>query len=207
MADSSAPSASRDANPSIPLSMKVGGDRGPRYARVEVGETTLCPEGICGAGDSSSRAISSSLIMIVGAIVSIVAGWPAQFGGKGDPVEVTSEFFSRGTALAPPFVPLILFAIFMAVARRTDRWGTAAIVGTVLLSIVFIVGSLGEAFAESTPHVPRVVLISSGIIGSFVSALVLVTGAATLREKGHTKSIVVPKSANSRSEVLRDPFK
>jgi hypothetical protein len=66
-------------------------------------------------------------------------------------------------------------------------------VGTVLLSIVFIVGSLGEAFAEPTPDVPRVVLISGGIVGSFVSALVLVTGIATLREKGQPESIVEPE--------------
>lgn len=145
--------------------------------------------------------------MVVGAIVSIVAGWPAQFGGKGDPAEVTSEFFSRGTALAPPFVPLILFAIFVALARRTDRWGTTAIVGTVLLSIIFIVGSLGEAFAESTPHVPRVVLISSGIIGSFVwlSCLSPVPRPSVRRVKRNHSWCL--KSANSRSEILRDPMK
>jgi MFS family permease len=133
------------------------------------------------------------ILMVAGAIISIVADWPAQFGGKGDPDEVASEFFSRGTALAPPFVPLLLFAIFVALARRADRWGTVAVAGTMLLSIVFIVGSLGEAFAEPTPHVPRVVLIASGIIGSLVSALVLVTGSAMLREKGQTERIAVPQ--------------
>jgi hypothetical protein len=65
------------------------------------------------------------ILMLIEAIGSIAAQWPAQFGGTGDPDEVASEFFSRGTALAPPFVPLLLFAIFVVVARRTDRWGTA----------------------------------------------------------------------------------
>lgn len=121
------------------------------------------------------------VIMVAGAAISIIAQWPAQFGGRGNPDEVASEFLSRGTALAPPLGPLLLFAAFAALARRADRWGTAAIVGAMLLSIVFIVGSLGEAFAEPTRDVPRVVLITSGIVGSLLSAFVLVTGAAALR--------------------------
>ncbi|HJR44637.1 MAG TPA: hypothetical protein VJ927_03445 [Actinomycetota bacterium] len=120
-------------------------------------------------------------LMIGGVLVSIVAGWPAQFGGSGDPDQVGAEFFTRGTALAPPFVPLLLFAIFIVVARRTDRWGTAAVVGLILLSVVFIVGSLGEAFAAPTPDVPRAALIGSGIAGAIASAAVLVTGVALLR--------------------------
>lgn len=129
------------------------------------------------------------ILMVVGAIVSIAAGWPAQFGGKGDPDEVASEFFSRGTALAPPFVPLLLFAIFVPLARRTDRWGTAAVIGTLLLSVVFIVGSLGEAFAEPTPDVPRAALVTIGVVGTLISGMVLVTGLAFLRERGESKRV------------------
>ena len=129
------------------------------------------------------------ILMVVGAIVSIAAGWPAQFGGKGDPDEVASEFFSRGTALAPPFVPLLLFAIFVLLARRTDRWGTAAVIGTLLLSVVFIVGSLGEAFAEPTPDVPRAALVTIGVVGTLISGMVLVTGLAFLRERSESKRV------------------
>lgn len=127
------------------------------------------------------------ILMVVGAFISIAAGWPAQFGGKGDPDKVASEFLSRGTATAPPFVPLLLFAIFAALARRGDGWGTAGVVGTMLLSIVFIIGSLGEAFASSTPDVPRAALITSGVVGTLVSGAVLLTGGAFLRERTQVK--------------------
>lgn len=134
------------------------------------------------------------VLMVVGAVVSIAAGWPAQFGGQGDPDDVASEFLSRGTALAPPLVPLLLFAIFVALARRGDRWGTAGVTGTMLLSIVFIIGSLGEAFAGSTPDVPRAALVTSGIVGTLVSAAVLATGGALLRERAQEKPTASPRS-------------
>ncbi len=40
-------------------------------------------------------------VMVLGAIVSIAAGWPAQFGGQGDPDAVASEFLTRGTHSLP----------------------------------------------------------------------------------------------------------
>lgn len=50
----------------------------------------------------------------VGAVVSIVAGWPAQFGGSGDPNNVAGEFVARGTATAPPLVPImVLLVVFI----------------------------------------------------------------------------------------------
>jgi hypothetical protein len=39
---------------------------------------------------------------VLAAVVTIVARWPAQFGGPGDPAHVAQEFISRGTAAAPP---------------------------------------------------------------------------------------------------------
>jgi uncharacterized membrane protein YhaH (DUF805 family) len=132
------------------------------------------------------------IVMVVGAAVSIAAEWPAQFGGQGDPDEVAAEFLSRGTALAPPVAPLLLFAICAALASRRDRWGTTAVVGAMLLSVVFIIGSLGEAFAEPTPDVPRAALITSGVVGALLSSAVLATGGAVLRNRG------APKPARTR---------
>lgn len=102
------------------------------------------------------------VVMVVGVIVSIGAGWPAQFGGQGDPDAVTSEFFTRGTALAPPLIPLVLFALCAFGARRDDRWATIATIGAVLLAVVFVIGSLGEAFTSDTPDVRRAALLASG---------------------------------------------
>jgi hypothetical protein len=120
--------------------------------------------------------------MVVGAIVSIAAGWPAQFGGEGDPDAVASEFLTRGTALAPPLIPLLLFVLCAFGARRDDRLGTIATIGAVLLAVAFVIGSLGEAFAPETPDVPRAALLASGVIGALFSLAVIVTGLARLRE-------------------------
>ena len=50
----------------------------------------------------------------VGAVVSMVAGWPTQFGGSGDPNNVAGEFVARGTATAPPLVPImVLLVVFI----------------------------------------------------------------------------------------------
>lgn len=128
------------------------------------------------------------VLMIVGAVVSIAAEWPAQFGGEGDPDEVASEFLSRGTALAPPLAPLVLFAVFTALTMRRDVWGAVGIVGVMLLSLLFIVGSLGEAFAGPTPDVPRAALITSGVVGAFLSLVVLFAAIATFRERKRLKT-------------------
>jgi hypothetical protein len=56
-----------------------------------------------------------------------------------------------------------------------------------LLSVVFIIGSLGEAFAEPTPDVPRAALITSGVVGALLSSAVLATGGAVLRNRGAPK--------------------
>lgn len=121
--------------------------------------------------------------LVLGAIVSIAAGWPAQFGGQGDPDAVASEFLTRGTALAPPPIPLVLFALCAFGVRRDDRLGTIATVGAVLLAGVFVIGSLGEAFASETPDVPRAALLASGVVGALLSLAVIATGIAHLRER------------------------
>lgn len=123
------------------------------------------------------------VVMVVGALISIAAGWPAQFGGKGDPDSVASEFLTRGTALAPPLIPLLLFALCTFGAQRDDRWAMIATVGAVLLAVVFVIGSLGEALASETPDVPRPALVVSGVLGALLSLTVIVAGLAHLRER------------------------
>lgn len=132
------------------------------------------------------------VLFVFGTIVAIVAQWPAQFGGAGDPDEVATEFLSRGTALSPPLAPIVLFAVFTALAIRHNGWGTAGVVGVMLLSIVFIIGSLGEAFAPSTPDVPSSALITSGVVGTVLSLSVLILGTLTLAEKRREKQGIRP---------------
>lgn len=77
----------------------------------------------------------SFLYFVLGALVSILAKWPAHFGGPGDPTNVLTEFFSRGTALAPPPVAMLVFGGLTMLARRRDGWGTAGIIGLMALAV------------------------------------------------------------------------
>jgi hypothetical protein len=61
------------------------------------------------------RAVPAVLaIIVVEAVVSIAAGWPHQFAGKGQPDHVLAEFVGSGTALAPPLVMVVLLALVAA---------------------------------------------------------------------------------------------
>jgi len=137
---------------------------------------------------ATRRLVSLSILALVawilGAVVSIAARWPAQFGGRGDPDAVAAEFVTRGTALAPPLFPvMILFVVFLLLAPSRRWWGTLGVVGLCLLAVLTFVGSLGEALAPSTPDVPRAVLITSGVVGGLLSALLLLSGVAALSDR------------------------
>lgn len=120
---------------------------------------------------------------LIGAAISVGARWPAQFGGQGDPNSVAIEFVTRGTALAAPLPLVVVFGGLILLARRRDRWERIGIVGIMGLSILFLIGSIGEAFAPPTPDVPRSILMASGVIGMLMSISLLGTGTAVLRRK------------------------
>ena len=119
------------------------------------------------------------LCYVAGAVLSILAKWPAHFGGAGDPANVAAEFLSRGTALAP----MLVFGALALLARRRDRWGAGGIVGLMALAVLFIIGSRGEAFAPPPLTVPRAVLVASGVIGSVLSVALIVLGLLALSER------------------------
>ena len=108
----------------------------------------------------------------VAAVVSVLAGWPAQFGGAGDPANVGGEFLSRGTAIAPPLVPLVALGGGALLVRKGGWWGAVGAVTLLLLGVVFVIGGLGEALAPSPLTAPRVVLV--------VGAVLAVGGGVTL---------------------------
>lgn len=128
-------------------------------------------------------------LLVVGAIVSIAARWPHQFGGQGDRGSMLADFVRSGTALAPPLPFLVLFVLVSVLVRRPDRWGTGARFVLLALSAVMIMASLGEAFAAPTPDVPRAVQVFSGVWGSAAGGLLLVLCVG---------SIVSGRSAASR---------
>ena len=126
----------------------------------------------------------STVLLLVATMLAIVAGWPAQFGGPGDPDDVAAEFLTRGTALSPPALPLALFAGAALLARRRGAAGVVATVVLMLLGVVFVVGGLGEAAAPATADVPALALTASGGAAALLGVAVLVLGALALRERG-----------------------
>ena len=112
-----------------------------------------------------SFAVLIFVVWVVGTVVSVVAGWPAQFGGPGNPNNVAGEFLSRGTALSPPLSVMVALVVFVFLARSRRWWGTLGVVGLCLLAVATFVGAMGEALAPATPDVPRAVLVLSGVLG------------------------------------------
>jgi len=119
-------------------------------------------------------------LSVVGAVVSVMARWPHQFGGHGSRQHMLSDFLTSGTALAPPLAFLLLFAVASLLIRRRDVWGTVAQVVLLLISAFMIIGALGEAFAGATPDVPRVVQMFSGVWGTIAGVLLAVLCARSI---------------------------
>ena len=122
-------------------------------------------------------------VFVLGLVISVVAKWPAQFGGAGDPDAVATEFLSRGTALAPPLVPFILLGLAAVLATRADPWGTLGIALGTLLAIAFTIGSFGEALAAPSKHVPTAALVAVGVIGTGLGVLLFLVGVHALLER------------------------
>ena len=121
-------------------------------------------------------------VMLTGTLIAIGQGWPAQFGGGGNPDDVAGEALTRGTALSPPVAPILAFIVALVLALQR---GVLRVIGTVLLilvSLAFVVGGLGEAFAAPTDDVPRAALVLSGLLAGALGAAVIGAAVARLRD-------------------------
>jgi hypothetical protein len=127
------------------------------------------------------------VVWVVGTVVSIVAGWPAQFGGPGNPNNVAGEFLSRGTVLSPPLFLMVALIVFILLVPNRRWWGMLGVVGLCLLAVVTLIGSLGEAFAPTTPDVPRAVLVASGVLGVVLGPALLLFGITELIGRARTR--------------------
>ena len=120
-------------------------------------------------------ALALLVLHAVGTAVAVSANWPAQFGGVG--TDAGDEWIARGTALSAPLAPLFVLCVAAVLASLrgwVSRVGAALVV---LLSLLFMVGALGEAFAPATEDVSKAVLVASGIVGVVVAGAVLVVVA------------------------------
>lgn len=123
-------------------------------------------------------AVAILVIEILATVLAVALDWPAQFGGVG--TDAGEEWASRGTAISPPLVPLILLGIAAGLLLARARAATLlACVVAAILGVLFAVGSIGEAVAAATPDVSQAVLLASGITGVLMG-VALVAGAAAV---------------------------
>ena len=111
---------------------------------------------------------------VIGLVLALIFQWPTQLGGSGNPNITVGELVAKGTVTSLPLLPWIALTVFALLARSRRWWGTVAVAVLCLLGALFIFGGLGEAFAPSTPYVPRAALVASGVVyGGLGLALVL----------------------------------
>jgi hypothetical protein len=129
----------------------------------------------------------------MGAAVSILAQWPYQFTGQGDPDRVPQEFLFMGALLAPPLPLLLLFGASTFLSGREDRLGFMATVGMIPALGVMTVGSLGEALSAPSRDVPRFAQVAGGLLGAMAFfALLIAAAKAALTIIGNRKTIPGP---------------
>jgi hypothetical protein len=121
-----------------------------------------------------------SAIIGVEAALSVIAGWPHQFNGHGDPHQVLAEFPGHGTALAPPLFILVPLVIVALAVQLSGGWRVVAALLLVPLAAILAIGAAGEAFAAATPDVPQAVQLVGGGLNILLAVAMLVTAVLTI---------------------------
>ncbi len=125
---------------------------------------------------------------VVGLVLALIFQWPAQLGGgSGNPNITAGELVANGTVTSLPLFPWIALTVFALLARSRRWWGTLSAIVLCLLGALFIFGGLGEAFAPSTPYVPRTVLIAAGVVYGGLGLALVVSGAIDLIDRVRTR--------------------
>jgi hypothetical protein len=116
-------------------------------------------------------------VSTVGLVLAVVFQWPNQFDGSGNPNVTVGEAVGGTTVTSLPLLPWVALAVYAFLVRSRRWWRTLGVVGLCLL-VVTLIGSLGEAFASSTPDLPRVALVAPGVVGVVLSPVLLLSGVA-----------------------------
>ena len=131
-----------------------------------------------------SVAVLIFIASMVGLVLALIFQWPAQLGGgSGRPNVTAGELVANGTVTSLPLYPWIALIVFALLARSRRWWGAIAVVVLCLLGALFIFGGLGEAFAPSTPYVPRTVLIAAGVVYGGLGLPLVLSGIADLIDR------------------------
>jgi len=137
---------------------------------------------------TTRRLISVAVLIfissVVGLVLALIFQWPAQLGGgSGEPNITAGVLVANGTVTSLPLFPWIALTVFALLARSWRWWGTIAVVVLCLLGALFIFGGLGEAFAPSTPYVPRAVLVAAGVVYGGLGLALVLSGIAELIDR------------------------
>ena len=130
-----------------------------------------------------SVAVLIFTVSVVGLILAIIFQWPTQFDGSGNPNATAGEAVTGGTVTSLPLFPWIALVVFALLARSRRWWGTLAVLVLCFLGALFVLGGLGEAFAPSTPYVPRAVLVTAGVVSVLLGLSLLLSGIADLIDR------------------------
>ena|SRR3712207_1942202 len=131
-----------------------------------------------------SVAVLIFAVSVVGLILAVIFQWPAQLGGgSGSPNVTPGELVINGTVTSLPLGPWIALVVFALLARSRRWWGTLAVLVLCFLGALFVFGGLGEAFAPSTPYVPRAVLVAAGVVYILLGLSLLLSGIVGLLDR------------------------
>ena len=119
----------------------------------------------------------------LGLILAVVFQWPTQFDGSGNPNVTAGEVVTGGTVTSLPLFPWIALAVFALLVRSRRWWRYLAVLVLCFLGALFDLGGLGEAFAPSTPYVPRAVLVTAGVVYVLLGLSLLLSGIANLIDR------------------------
>ena len=94
--------------------------------------------------------IAAGLYLAYSAVATLVAvdqGLAYEFGGRGDPTNVSGEWVAHGTGLSAPLAPLVGLAVCAVLALWRDRWwGAVGAAVIAALGALFLVAGAGEGF-------------------------------------------------------------
>lgn len=130
-----------------------------------------------------SVAVLICAVSVLGLILAVVLQWPTQFDGSGNPNVTAGEVVTGGTVTSLPLFPWIALAVFALLVRSRRWWGSLAVLVLCFLGALFVLGGLGEAFAPSTPYVPRAVLVTAGVVYVLLGLSLLLSGIANLIDR------------------------
>lgn len=83
---------------------------------------------------------------VIGTISAIANRLPFENStGHGDPNTVLKDFMTGGgTALSAPLIVLVILAVLIGLGRLQNRWGTLALIVTIVLGAIMTVFGLQE---------------------------------------------------------------